>query len=246
MAQTHDDDPLGVRLDSLGQANPDEAGVLEALASSSVLVLLARPPGEGINRPERNLIEWYDQTDNVTFVPLFTSGGRIPGSFPPPMTLARVPIRILLSLAGRRYYVLNPLSPSRLTLAPSRIDRLLAIIADLSGETTVPSRHAPWGFRLPTDDWYPIAHALAGWMIADGRITKAFLYELLRGEESPQMVLGLELPTDPLLAASLRAVAEQAGAAPGALAVRFLPDEPSHAEGVTGMGLEPFYQRPLQ
>jgi hypothetical protein len=79
--------------------------------------------------------------------------------------------------------VLNPLSPSRLTLAPSRIDRLLAI------------------------DWYPIAHALAGWMIAAGRITKAFLYELLRGEESPQMVLGRELPTDPLLAASLRHVA---------------------------------------
>lgn len=85
---------------------------MEALAASSVLVLLARPPGEGANRPERNLIEWHDQTENVTFVPLHTAGGRIPGTFPPPMTLARVPIRVLLSLAGRRYYVLNPLSPT--------------------------------------------------------------------------------------------------------------------------------------
>jgi hypothetical protein len=83
-------------------------------------------------------------------------------------------------------------------------------------------------------------------MVADGRLTKAFLYELLRGEEPPQMVLELEVSTDSGLAATLRSVAEQAGAAPGALIVRFLPDEPSHAQGVVGMGLEPFYQRPIQ
>lgn len=246
MAQAHDDDPLGVRLDGLDQTNPDDAGILEMLAASRVLVLLATPPGEGANRPERNLVEWHDQTDNVTFVPLFTAGARIPGAFPPPMTLARVPVRLLLSLAGRRYYVLNPLSPTRLTLPPARIDRLLAIIANQSGETTVPSRQAPWGFRLPADEWYPIAHALAAWIIADGRLTKAFMYELLRGEAPPQMVLGLEVPTDPRLAARLREVAEGAGAVPGSLVVRFLPDEPSHAQGVTGMGLEPFYERPIQ
>lgn len=246
MAQAHDDDPLGVRLDGLDPANPEQDGILEALAASTVLVLLAKPPGEGANRPERNLIEWHDQTNNVTFVPLFTAGGRIPGAFPPPITLARVPVRLLLSLAGRRYYILNPLSPNRLTLPPSRIDRLLTIIADQSGETAVPSRQSPWGFRLPPDEWYPIAHALAAWIIADGQLAKAFMYELLRGDAPPQMVLGLEVPTDPRLAANLREVAERAGAAPGSLVVRFLPDEPSHAQGVTGMGLLPFYERPIQ
>jgi hypothetical protein len=246
LAQAHDDDPLGFRLDGLGEADPKEAGLLEALAAGSVLVLLAMPPGEGANRPERNLIEWHDQTDNVTFVPLFSAGGRIPGAFPPPMTLARVPVRLLLSLAGRRYYVLNPLSPNRLILTPSRIDQLLAIITHQSGETSVPSRQSPWGFRLPPDEWYPIARALAAWIIDDGRLSKAFLYELLRGEAPPQMVLGLEVRTDPSLALTLREVAERAGAAPGSLVVRFLPDEPSHAQGVTGMGLEPFYERPIQ
>lgn len=59
MAQAHDDDPLGVRLDELGQTDPDDAGLLEALAASTILVLLAKPPGEGANRPERNLIEWH-------------------------------------------------------------------------------------------------------------------------------------------------------------------------------------------
>jgi hypothetical protein len=231
-------------LDGLGQADPDEAGVLEALAASTILVLLAKPPGEGANRPERNLVEWHDQTENVTFVPLFTAGARIPGAFPPPMTLARVPVRLLLSLAGRRYYVLNPLSPGRLTLPPSRVDQLFAVIADQSGETSVPSRQSPWGFRLPPDEWYPIACALAAWIIGDGRLSRAFLYELLRGEAPPQVVLGLETSTDPSLAAALREVAEQAGAPVGSLVVRFLPDEPSHAQGVTGMGLEPFYERP--
>jgi hypothetical protein len=77
--------------------------ILKALAASSVLLLLAKPPGEGANRTEWNHIEWLDQPDSVTFVPLFTASGRIPGAFPLPMTLARVTIRLLLSLAGRRY-----------------------------------------------------------------------------------------------------------------------------------------------
>lgn len=246
MAQAHEHDPLGSQLDGLNQANPDDAGIFEALAASSVLVLLARPPGEGTDRPERNLIEWHDQTNNVTFVPLFTAGSRIPGRFPPPMTLTRVPVRLLLSLAGRRHYILNPLSPGRLTLSPSRIDRLLAVISGQSGETSVPSGQVPWGFRLPPDEWYPVARALAAWIIVDGRLDKAFLYELLRGEAPPQVVLGLDSATDPALAATLREVVEQAGAPVGSLAVRFLPDEPSHAQGVTGMGLEPFYDRGRQ
>jgi hypothetical protein len=244
---SHDNpDPLGTKLDSLGNADPDEAGMLAALAMGEVLVLLARPPGEGDHRPERNLVEWHDATENVAFVPLFTAAARLPGAFPPPTTLTRVPTRLLLSLAGRRYYVLNPLSPTRLALPPSRVDRVLAHIANQSGETRVPSQRVPWGFRLPPDEWYPVACALVEWMNADRRLTKAFMYELLRGEETPQIVLGLDVPTDAALAATLRSVAEQAGAPSEALVVRFLPDEPSHAEGVLGMGLEPFYRRPLQ
>ena len=97
---------------------------------------------------------------------------------------------------------------------------------------------------MPPNEWYAVARALAAWIIADGRLTRAYMYELLRGEAPPQMVLGLEVPTDPCLAATLREVAERAGAAPASLVVRFLPDEPSHAQGVTGMGLQPFYERP--
>ncbi len=246
MSQANGDDPIGLQLDSLGEADPDQSGLLEALAASAVLVLLLTPPGEGANRPERNLVQWLDQTRDQTFVPLFTAGNRIPGAIPPPMTLTRVPLRLLLSLAGHHHFVLNPLSPVQLQLTAPRVARLLTIIAERSGETTVPSRHVPWGFRLPPDEWYPIAHALAAWIIADGRLSKAFLYELLRGEAPPQMVLGLDTATDPELAATLRGVAEQAGAPAGSLAVRFLPDEPSHAEGIAGMKLEPFYQRPLQ
>jgi hypothetical protein len=52
--------------------------------------------------------------------------------------------------------------------------------------------------------------------------------------------------TDAELAATLRGVAEQAGASAGSLAVRFLPDEPSHAEGIAGMKLERFYPRPIE
>lgn len=244
MTDSHNDDPLGALIDAADPDGPEREVVLAALAAGDILVLLARPPGEGEDRPERNLVEWHNAAENVTFVPLFTAASRLPGTFPPPTTLARVSARLLLSLAGRRYYVVNPLSPSRLTLPPTRVDRVLALIRALSGETSAPSRQVPWGFRLPTDDWFPIAHALASWIVADGRLAKAFLYELLRGEEPPQMVLGLEVRTDPALAATLRGVAEAAGAAPGALAVRFLPDEPSHAQGVAGMGLEPFYQRP--
>lgn len=162
------------------------------------------------------------------------------------MTLTCVPMRLLLTLAGRRHYVLNPLSPARLPLTPMRIDRVMAIIHAQSGETRVPSQEVPWGFRLPPDEWYPVAHALAAWIIADGRLDKAYLYELLRGLEPPLMVLGLEVPTDPALASILQKVAQGAGAPPDALVVRFLPDEPSHAEGVVGMGLEPFYRRPAQ
>jgi len=245
-ATHHDDDPLGTMLDALSEADPDDAGLLAMLAAGTVLVLLARPPGEGVNRPERNLVEWKNTTEDNVFVPLFTAARRMPGAFPAPMTLTRVPTRLLLSLAGSRYYVLNPLSSVRLILTPSRVKRILEHVAAQSGETSVPSPHVPWGFRLPPDEWYPIAHALAAWIVDDGRLSKAFLYELLRGEAPPQMVLGLEVRTDPTLAATLRAVAEQAGAPPGALTVRFLPDEPSHAQGVSGMGLEPFYQRPTQ
>jgi len=245
MAPTAEDDPLGTQIDALGEADPGPTGLLEALALGQVLVLLARPPGEGANRPERNLVEWRNQTDDVTFVPLFTAANRLPGMVPPPATLVRVSTRVLLPLAGRRYYVLNPLSPARLILPPTRVDQVLALIRAQSGEDSVPSRQVPWGFRLPPDEWFPIARALAEWIAADGRLARAFLYELLRGEQAPQMVLGLEVPTDPVLAGTLRAVAEQAGAAPGTLVVRFLPDEPSHAQGVAGMGLAPFYERPM-
>lgn len=246
MADIAADDPIGAQLDtSSGNAEAEEQ-VLASLAAGSVLVLLARSPGEGEARPERNLVEWRNQTDDVTFVPLFTAAARLPGMLPAPNVLVRVPTRILLSLAGRRYYVLNPLSTARLILPPSRIDDLRALIRARSGETSAPSRQVPWGFRLPSDDWYPIAHALATWIDRDGRLDTAYLYELLRGEEEPQVVLGLAVPTDPALATTLRDVTEEAGAIPGSLTIRFLPDEPSHAQGVESMGLTPFYQRPSE
>lgn len=46
------------------------------------------------------------------------------------------------------------------------------------------------------------------------------------------------------LAKTLTAIAVQAGASTESFVVRFPPDEPSHQEGIIGIQLEPFWQRP--
>jgi hypothetical protein len=104
------DDPLGMALESAPTVPGGELAFLRTLANQSVLVILSQPPGAGDAAPERNLVEWR-RADDVVIVPLFTAATRLPGMFPPPNVLVRVPLRTLLSVGGVRRYMINPLSP---------------------------------------------------------------------------------------------------------------------------------------
>jgi hypothetical protein len=57
--------------------------------------------------------------------------------------------------------------------------------------------------------------------------------------------LGLNVPVDPELATTLRAIAIQAGAKAASFVVRFLPVEASHRESLAKSGIAPLYQRPM-
>jgi SseB protein. len=243
--QNADDDPLGTLIDRGTATAEAEERLLFALASGSILAALNQAPGAGAAELAQNLVEWQ-RKNGERIVPLFTAAARLPAPLPPPALLARVPVRILLASAGARHYVLNPLSAKSYEICKAVCARLISLIAALPGIPDVPSRDAPWAFRAPSDSLYPVAYALATWFVASGRVDEAFLYELLcpRSGEPPQVILALDEPKDPPLAAMLTEVAIEAGAAATAFRVRFLPDEPSHRAGIAGLGMGPFYRRP--
>jgi hypothetical protein len=86
----------------------------------------------------------------------------------------------------------------------------------------------------------------AEWFNANGSVDQALLYELTRGEKRrSEIVLGLNVPVDPELATTLRAIAIQAGAKAASFVVRFLPVEASHRESLAKSGIAPLHQRPM-
>lgn len=236
------DDPLGVALEKVLTARAKEQDFLRALATQSVLAVLGQPPGAGAAAPERNLVE-LRRDDGTKIVPLFTAPARLPGAFPPPAVLVRVPFRLVLSVAGVHQYVINPLSPLSWALSEADLAVVRAEIMARGLSSYAPSPDAPWAFRAPSDQWFAVAYALATWFVAIGRVQTAYLYELQLAS-CVHLVLAVDEPVDPSLAQTLTQVATGAGVPPEVFLVRFLPDEPSHRAGIAGLGLGPFYRRP--
>lgn len=222
-----------------------EAAFLRELSYQRVFVILKQPPGPGPARPEKNMVYWQRRGEEVSFIPLFTSARHITFTLPPPTKLVYVFSRDLIAAGGDQRYVVNPLSGSPYDIHGERLALLRTYIAEDHHDSEWPSPHAPWVFRLPEDALFPVAVALAQWFNQSGRVDEAFLYELTRGQ-SPRMqiILGLNEPADKALADQLLAIAHEAGADSTSFVVRFLPDEPSHREGIAQAGLTPFYQRP--
>jgi len=222
-----------------------EAAFLRELSRQGIVTLLLQPPGPGPAAPEHNLVCWQRNAEGTAFVPVFTSVQQINFRLPPPAKVVRVPMRSLLVALNGRRCIVNPLSDAAFELGQTRLARLLDYLAKDHQEVGSPSRIAPWIFRLPHDSLYSVAVKLGEWFIQHGRVNRAFLYELLRGgSSSAEIVLGLDEPTDIALADTLTVVAIQAGVDPAHFIVRFLPDEPSHREGVLRGGITPFYHRP--
>ncbi|GLQ94451.1 SseB family protein [Dyella acidisoli] len=223
-----------------------EAAFLRELSHQRVVVILRQAPGPGEATPERNLVQWRRETDGTAFVPIFTRAMRLPFAPPTPAQLARVPMRVLLAALGDQTYIVNPLSEASFELQAAERILLRRYIAEAHYDAEWPSRHAPWIFRLPDDALFPVAVKLAEWFNATGRVNQAFLYELTRGKESrTEIVLGLNEPPDKVLADTLTEIAIQSGVKATFFIVRFLPDEPSHREGILQAGFTPFYQRPM-
>lgn len=222
-----------------------EAAFLRELSRHRVVAILKQPPGPGSAEPGHNLVQWQRTTDNLTFVPIFTSVKQLSIGLPSPAKAVRVPLRLLLAAIDGQTCIVNPLSKAAFELKPTQIALLLDYMGQAHQETGAPSREAPWAFRLPHDSLYSVAVKLAEWFIRHGRVDRAFLYELLRGSASQaDIVLALDQSADIALADALRAVAIQAGVDADHFTVRFLPDEPSHREGIVRGGITPFYQRP--
>lgn len=222
-----------------------EATFLRELSHQRVLTLLKQRPGLGPADPGHNLVQWQRTTDGMTFVPIFTSVQQLTITPPPPVQAVRVPMRLLLAAVDGKCCIVNPLSSTPFELNEARVVQLRGHMAKAHQETGNPSRDTPWAFRLPDDALYSVAVKLVEWFNQHGRVDQAFLYELLRGREPrAEIVLGLDEPADTALADALTAVAIQAGVDPARFIVRFLPDEPSHREGVLRGGITPFYQRP--
>ena len=152
-------------------------------------------------------------------------------------------MRTLLAAGGNRPYIVNPTSPSAFELREAQLDFLRRCVADAHHDAEHPSLHNPWVFQLPDDALYPVAVKLVEWFNSHDRVDEAFLYELTRGGQS-QIVLGLNEEVDQALADTLIDVAVRAGVSAASFVVRFLPDEPSHREGVALGGITPFYRRP--
>lgn len=238
------------RLDDLwsqlhGNAIVEDA-FLRVMSSERVFVILQKSPGPDAARPEKNLIHWQRRDEETGFIPMFTSAQHFNFVLSPPAKLVHVFVRVLLAAGGDQQYVVNPLSGSPYDIKDERLALLRAYIAEDHHDSEWPSHHAPWSFRLPDDALFPVAVALAQSFNESGRVDQAFLYEVTRGQ-SPQakIVLALNEPADKALADTLLVIAHHAGAAKESFIVRFLPDEPSHREGVALAGLEPFYMRPL-
>jgi hypothetical protein len=248
--QEHGDDQAEEdRLDALWlEATRDahaEAAFLRELSSQRVLAILQQPPGTGEAAPERNLVRWQRETDSLTFVPIFTRAARLPFTLPAPAKLVHVLVRVLLAAGGDQTYIVNPLSETPFELQAARCMLLRRFIEASHHDAEWPSRRTPWIFRLPDDTLLPVAVKLVEWFNTTGRVDQAFLYELTRGKERrTEIVLGLNEPADRTLADALKTIAAQAGLDTASFIVRFLPDEPSHQEGLARAGMTPFYQRP--
>lgn len=231
-----------------GNAEAEKAA-LGVLSTRSVLVLLKQAPAAGDAAPYRNLVEWKRDRDGVSIVPVFTADADVTVPIPPPFVLVSVPVRTLVTTCGFHRYVINPLSPDvAFEIGEARWELLKACIAEQGFDPEAPSRESPWAFRLPPDELYPVACVLAAWLLNHGGADKAYMYEVTRMRSTLRprklIVLGLDVPVDLGLAKTLTTLAVQAGVPPDSFVVRFLPDEPSHQEGITGIQLEPFWQRP--
>lgn len=239
------DDRLEALWFQANQGDQAETAFLYELSSQRVAVILRQPPGPGEAAPERNLVQWHRETDGTTFVPIFTRAAHLPFALPAPAQLTNVLMRVLLAAGGDQTYIVNPLSEASFELQAAHRAVLRSYIAEAHYDAEWPSRHAPWIFRLPDDGLFPVAVKLVEWFNTTGRVDQAFLYELTRGKEPhTEIVLGLNEPADRLLADTLKTIAIEAGIDAATFIVRFLPDEPSHREGVAQAGLTPFYQRP--
>lgn len=229
------------------QANRDadsEVAFLRELSEQRVVVLLRQRPGPGNEAPERNLMQWRHESGEMDFVPIFTHKTHLV-SVPSSALLAQVPLRVLLAAGGDQTYIINPLSEAPFKLQAAQLTLIRHYIAEGHHDAEWPSLHRPWVFRLPDDALFPVAVKLVEWFNATGRVDQAFLYELTRGKRSrTEIVLGLNEPADRALGDTLKAIAVQTGIGAAAFIVRFLPDEPSHQEGIARAGLTPFYQRP--
>ena len=240
-------EPLEALWLDAGRDSQAEDAFLRELSRQRVVTILRQPPGVGPAEPGHNLVQWQHSTDGVTFVPIFTSVRQLSIPVPAPAKAVRVPMRLLLAAVDGQCCIVNPLSHAPFKLEEGHVARLLDYMSDAHQETGNPSRTTPWAFRLPDDALFGVAVKLVEWFNQHGRVDRAYLYELLRGNE-PQadIVLGLDEPADSALADALTTVAIQAGVNPAHFMVRFLPDEASHREGVLRGGITPFYQRPKQ
>lgn len=246
---THVDEDIGPALAAARGDAAAEKPALDALSRRSVLVLLKQPPGPGAAEPRRNLVELKRERDGLPVVPVFTTRSRVTIPFPPPFQLVSTPMRAIVTTCGFRRYIVNPFSPEiAFEIDEATWLRLKACIEEQGYEPDAPSRDSPWAFQLPPDSLYPVGFALASWFTQHGRINEAYMYEVFR-PRSPagprgQIVLGLNEPLDLDLAKTLTEVAVQAGAPSGSFVVRFLPEEPTHQNGVAAIQLKPFWTRP--
>jgi hypothetical protein len=245
MASLQDDQLEGLWRQANHDANA-EAAFLRELSQQQVVVILRQPPGPGDAAPERNLVQWRRETDGVTFVPIFICATHLTYALPAPAKFTKVPMRVLLAAGGDQTYIVNPLSEAPFELRERQRVLLRRHTAEAHHDAEWSSRHAPWVFQLPDDALYPVAVELVKWFNATGRVDQAFMYELTRGKEPrTEIVLGLNEPTDQKLADTLMDIAVRAGVEATSFIVRFLPDEPSHREGLAQAGITPFYQRPI-
>lgn len=218
---------------------------LKALAGVDLWTLLHRPPGEGDECPQRNLVYWKHAESGSTLVPLFTSPGRFPHALPAPAVMVRVSTRVLASIDPAPTFCLNALDPPSLTLNA-------ADLSDLRGFLKLDAHHydaygvvVPWAFRNPPDDAYHLAIALVDAFNRTGRVDVAYLYLLntMGSSDRKQLFLAVDEEPDVDLATSLLEVSERAGFSE-TVSVRFLPRELAHQEGIAGLRLPPFYVRP--
>lgn len=245
MAALPNTDRLAQQLADAQRDATQWTALLGRLANSTVLTLLNRPPGEGDDAPWRNLVKWRNKDKGHDVALVFTGADQFPHALPPPTVLVRVPMREILSIADHPPLVINPLSESPWPLTAEQCDAMRAVLAGQGLGVEQPRPEAPWAFRLPPAEAYPIAEALARWFIEHGRVDTAYLYTVDRPDAATgeTLVLALDEHADPDLAWQLTGVARRAGASDSFL-VRFLADEPTHRAAIRGMNLTAFYQRP--